>query len=88
MRDPAGAWVGLITDGDIRRALKHKAKFFDLKATDVMTIKPVSVSADEKAIRALELMENRTSQISVLPVTDKTGACVGLVRLHDLIGRL
>ncbi len=88
VRDSSGKWTGLITDGDIRRALKHKTKFFDLKATDIMTHKPVSVSPTEKAIRALELMENRTSQISVLPVTDNTGKCVGLVRLHDLIGRL
>lgn len=79
---------GLITDGDIRRALKHKDKFFSFQAKDVMTRNPVAVSANDKAIRALELMENRTSQISILPVTDDKGICVGLVRLHDLIGQL
>ena len=88
VRDAAGKWTGLITDGDIRRALKHRAKFFEFSAADIMTKNPVSVSPGEKAIRALELMENRTSQISVLPVTDTVGLCVGLVRLHDLIGRL
>ena len=81
-------WVGLITDGDIRRALKHKRKFFELVAKDVMTANPVSVRATDKAIRALELMENRSSQINVLPVTDKNENCVGLLRLHDLIGQL
>lgn len=79
--------VGLITDGDLRRALKHREKFFTLKAGDVMTPGPVTIAADELALRALQLMENRTSQINVLPVTDG-GACVGLVRLHDLIGKL
>ncbi|MBI3554700.1 MAG: KpsF/GutQ family sugar-phosphate isomerase [Deltaproteobacteria bacterium] len=88
VRDESGKWTGLITDGDIRRALKHKTKFFDFIASDIMTHKPVSVTPGEKAIRALELMENRSSQISVLPVTDPMGSCVGLVRLHDLIGRL
>jgi arabinose-5-phosphate isomerase len=84
-----GKLAGLITDGDIRRAaLKHKAALFTLKARDVMTANPVSVDPTDKAIRALELMENRTSQISVLPVVDSHGACVGLVRLHDLLGRV
>lgn len=81
-------WVGLITDGDLRRALKHRSRFFDLTAADIMTQDPVSIDADEKAICALSLMENRPSQINVLPVTDETSACVGLVRLHDLIGNL
>lgn len=83
------SWLGLITDGDLRRALKHKEKFFNLRARDIMTTKPVFVGPDDKAFRALELMEKRSSQISVLPVVDSvTGQCVGLVRLHDLIGRL
>lgn len=84
----AGKLSGIITDGDIRRALKHKERFFTLVARDVMTKNPVSITPIEKAIRALELMENRSSQISVLPVVDSTSECVGLVRLHDLIGRL
>jgi len=29
-------------------------------------------------------MENRPSQISVLPVLEADGRCVGLLRLHDL----
>lgn len=79
---------GLITDGDIRRALKHKKRFFELKATEVMTRSPISINPEDKAIHALELMQNRPSQINVLPVIDERGQCVGLVRLHDLIGQL
>lgn len=88
VRNSDSKLVGLITDGDIRRALKHQKKFFELKASDIMTRNPVSVEFEDKAIKALELMENRSSQISVLPVVDASGNCIGLVRLHDLIGRL
>jgi arabinose-5-phosphate isomerase len=37
------------------------------------------------AYDALQLMENRPSQISVLPVVDMSGRCVGLLRLHDIV---
>ena len=33
---------------------------------------------------ALELMERRPSQISVLPVVDETGRALGLLRIHDI----
>jgi arabinose-5-phosphate isomerase len=36
------------------------------------------------AIEALKLMENRPSQISVLPVVENE-KCVGLLRLHDIV---
>ncbi|MEW6055264.1 MAG: KpsF/GutQ family sugar-phosphate isomerase [Bdellovibrionota bacterium] len=89
VRGHDGKLAGLITDGDIRRALKHKAKFFELCAKEVMTSKPISIAPEDKAIQALEVMENRPSQINILPVVDPISeACVGLVRLHDLIGRL
>ncbi len=79
---------GIITDGDIRRALAHREKFFSLKARDIMTRSPVSATPEMMAQQALELMENRPSQISVLPVVDDRGNWIGLVRLHDLIKSL
>jgi arabinose-5-phosphate isomerase len=77
--------VGIVTDGDLRRALQHKEKFFKLRASDVMTRSPVTIAENELAKAALELMENRPFQISVLPVVDATGHWKGLVRIHDLI---
>jgi arabinose-5-phosphate isomerase len=79
--------VGLITDGDIRRALR-KPSFFSLPVAEIMTRNPITISADRLATEALELMENRPSQISVLPVVDSTGQWKGLIRLHDLVRAL
>lgn len=76
--------VGIITEGDIRRALKRKEEFFNLKAKDIMTRNFTRVSEESMAIDALELMENRESQISVLPVF-KDVKLVGIVRVHDLL---
>ncbi|NJK52352.1 MAG: CBS domain-containing protein [Leptolyngbyaceae cyanobacterium SU_3_3] len=50
-----------------------------------MTINPVSVTPDILAYDALKLMEERPSQISVLPVVDTQQRCIGLIRLHDLL---
>lgn len=76
---------GVVTDGDIRRALLRREEFFELLARDVMTPSPTTVQADSLASEALNLMENRPSQISVLPVIDKKRRCVGMVRVHDLV---
>ncbi|MBC2851304.1 KpsF/GutQ family sugar-phosphate isomerase [Cetobacterium sp. 8H] len=76
--------LGIITEGDIRRALKMKDKFFSLKAEDIMTTNYTYATEDIMALDALELMENRESQISVLPVLDSKKV-VGVVRIHDLL---
>lgn len=77
--------LGIITDGDLRRALKHREKFFALKARELMTAKPVCISPDALAFDALEKMENRPSQIKELPVVDSSNRVIGLVRIHDLL---
>ncbi|MGL4393010.1 MAG: KpsF/GutQ family sugar-phosphate isomerase [Fusobacteriaceae bacterium] len=76
--------TGIITEGDIRRALTRKNEFFNLKAQDIMTKKFTRVEKDKMAIDALALMENRESQITVLPVFHGENL-VGLVRIHDLL---
>ena len=76
---------GIITDGDIRRSLQAQEKFFTLKASDVMTQNPVVTFPESMAHSAIDLMENRKSQISVLPVVDQNMNWKGVLRLHDLI---
>ena len=85
--DEAGKLEGIITEGDIRRALKDKDRFFSFKASDIMTKNPIRISEDDMAIEALDIMENRESQISVLPVVNGEKV-VGIVRIHDLLGRV
>jgi arabinose-5-phosphate isomerase len=81
---PSGLLAGLITDGDVRRALQDHDDIRTLSAADVMTPKPSTLSPDTLLHEALAFMEDRPSQISVVPVVDKTGLCLGLLRLHDI----
>jgi arabinose-5-phosphate isomerase len=85
--DDQGNLQGIITEGDIRRALKEKDKFFSFKASDIMSVNPSKIDEESMAIDALELMENRESQISVLPVV-MGNKLTGIIRIHDLIGRV
>lgn len=79
-----GVLLGLVTDGDIRRALQQHEDIRPLKCSDVMSRNPVTVLPSAPLKVAIDLMENRPSQISVLPVVDEQRRCVGLVRIHDV----
>ncbi len=81
---PSGSLAGVITDGDLRRALTTHDDIRDLFARDVMTPSPVSIGPEATLAQALEAMERRPSQISVLPVVDDSGCALGLLRLHDI----
>jgi arabinose-5-phosphate isomerase len=78
-----GRLEGVITDGDLRRALQSNDDIRAVKAGELMTAHPVTVSPDATLQEALRLMEDRPSQIAVLPVVEGE-LCLGLVRLHDL----
>ncbi|MEP6569871.1 MAG: KpsF/GutQ family sugar-phosphate isomerase [Acidobacteriota bacterium] len=85
--DDAGRLAGIITDGDLRRAIQQSesGSLTNMRADDVMTPDPTVASPELLAYQALQLMEDRPSQISVLPVVDKDRVCVGLIRLHDIV---
>ena len=74
---------GIITDGDIRRAMEYnEERFFSLKASDLMSHSPKTISKSEKLITANQLMN--TSKVNSLLVVDKLGALVGIVQMYDL----
>lgn len=79
--------LGIITDGDIRRALMHRERFFSMTAGEIMTASPIVAAPDDSSVSALSLMEQRPSQIHVLPVIENHQP-VGLLRLHDLVRSL
>ena len=79
--------LGIITDGDLRRWImkSHADYIYSLTAKDMMTKDPVVVNPQTLAYDALQLMEKRESQISILPVVDRDNKSIGLIRLHDIV---
>ncbi len=85
--DKRHALVGIVTDGDVRRMLaRHPhGTLAETRAAEVMTRAPRSVTPETPTYDALNLMEQH--QITVLPVTDRAGRVVGILHLHDILGK-
>jgi arabinose-5-phosphate isomerase len=77
--------MGIVTDGDLRRAIQQHPDILQLPVDQLMTRNPVCVHRTSPAIEALKLMEHRKSQIAVLPVVDDDRNACGIIRLHDLV---
>ncbi|MBM3296835.1 MAG: KpsF/GutQ family sugar-phosphate isomerase [Candidatus Aminicenantes bacterium] len=81
--DSRGKLRGVITDGDLRRLLqKHGTRAMRLTADKGMTGNPVTISPNELATKALNLMEEK--KITSLVVRNSRGGVDGVVHLHDL----
>jgi len=76
--------LGIVTDGDIRRALLKWKDIMELKAKEIMSKPPKMIDEEKNVSEAITLMEHNA--ISVLPVVDKLKRVKGIVHLHELLG--
>ncbi len=77
--------AGIITDGDIRRLVALKKPIYQLTVDEVMTPDPRTVGTNSLTYDALNTMEQH--QITVLPITDPDGKILGILHLHDILGK-
>ena len=75
--------LGILVEGDIRRAFAKSADAIKTPVKDLMTAKPTQFTPNILAFEALKVMEGGAKQINVVPVVDN-GHFVGALRLHDL----
>jgi arabinose-5-phosphate isomerase len=76
--DEKGVLIGIITDGDVRRAVqKYQNKMFDLTVKDIMTPNPKTVRPETTLNEVDRIL--RKYNIHALVVTDKDGAVVGVI---------
>ena len=80
-----GHLMGVITDGDLRRALEKFSDLFNREASEVMTKNPKWIEKDDLAAKAVQRMEEYS--ITSLFVFKKGGekVPVGIIHLHDLL---
>jgi arabinose-5-phosphate isomerase len=83
--DREGKLVGVITDGDVRRATQSGVDLYKAKAGEVMTLSPKRIQSTVLAAAALRMMEEHS--ITSLFVFDASSPAkpVGIVHIHDLL---
>ncbi len=75
--------VGIITDGDIRRAMESReAEFFKLEARDIATPSPKSIAKGEMLIAAEQLMTQ--NKVNSLLVVDEGNHLEGVIQIYDI----
>lgn len=81
--DDRGRLKGIITDGDLRRAIQKDKRAWEKKACEVMTPEPKNIPENALALEALEKME--LYAITTLCVVNETGGLAGLIHIHDIL---
>ncbi|TBV81838.1 MAG: KpsF/GutQ family sugar-phosphate isomerase [Desulfobulbaceae bacterium] len=77
--------AGILTDGDVRRALARYQDWSSVRLSQVMSAQPKSISAELLAADALSIMQRH--EVTVLPVTEAGRRLVGILHLQDLLGK-
>ncbi len=76
---------GIVTDGDVRRMLSSGKNYVDIPLIEAMTKSPLAISSDLMAADALSIMQQH--EITVLAVISEQGCLLGILHLHDLLGK-
>jgi arabinose-5-phosphate isomerase len=86
--DDAGLLAGILTDGDLRRIARKEGRWEEKmsgRAENFMSRNPKTVDADALASEAVQIME--VKGITSLAIVDGMGKPVGIIHLHDILGR-
>ena len=81
--DKSGKTIGVVSDGDIRRAIMKTHDAEALVVKDVMNNNPKYIEEKDLAAKALQIMEKYS--ITSLLVNDENGSPKGIIHIHDLL---
>lgn len=76
---------GIITDGDVRRAVAEGNDPKTVKVDELMTASPVTIRDTMQAVDALSIMQKH--EITILPIVGEEAELIGILHLHDLLGK-
>ena len=78
--------IGVITDGDLKRAIERNNDIKDIKLKKIMTKNPISIDQNELAVKALSLMTSKKKITSLCVYKNKKkNQTVGLIHIHNIL---
>ncbi len=78
--------IGVITDGDLKRAIEKNNDIKDIKLKKIMTKNPISIDQNELAAKALSLMTSNKKITSLCVYKNKKkNQTVGLIHIHNIL---
>lgn len=77
--------LGIITDGDIRRAVAEADDLSNIPVDHFMTENPVAIDTTIQAVDALSVLQEH--EITILPIVGEGNELIGILHLHDLLGK-
>lgn len=81
----SGELIGVITDGDLRRALEKYPDIMEKSSSEIMTTNPKRLEKTELAAKALKIMEEYSITCLFVYENNKDNIPIGIIHLHDLL---
>ena len=86
IRNKVKKTIGVITDGDLKRAIERHNNIKDIKLKKIMTKNPISIEQNELAAKALSLMTSKKKITSLCVYkNNKKNKTVGLIHIHNIL---
>ena len=87
IRNKKNLTIGIVTDGDLKRAIQKNKDIQNLTVKNIMTKNPMSIDRNELAAKALNLMNSKKKKITSLCVYDKRNKLktIGIIHIHNIL---
>ena len=78
--------IGVVTDGDLKRAIAENNEIKNIKLKKIMSKNPISINQNELAVKALTLMTSKKKITSLCVYkNEKKNQTVGLIHIHNIL---
>ncbi len=81
--DETSKLVGIVSEFDLLKALRKGKNLEDVRAGDIMTANPISVTQDTNVLTLMDVLQN--NHLIRVPVVDAKGKLIGIVARRDLL---
>ena len=85
VRNKKNLTKGIITDGQIRKALQKNYNIENLTVKKIMTKRPIGIDKNDLAVKALSLMNEKKITSLYVYKTDNKSKTIGIIHIHNIL---